>query len=152
MSWDRILGEEFEQDYYKNLLQFLKEEKSKHIIYPPTPLILSAFEETPWNNLKVVLISQDPYHGPNQAHGLCFSVQKGVKIPPSLRNIYKELHTDIPGFQIPEHGYLIEWAKQGVLMINATLTVRDGEPGSHQKKGWETFTDNIIRKISFCFF
>lgn len=148
-SWLKVLGDEFEKDYMLKLKQFLKEEKeSGQIIYPKGSDIFNAFNTTPFDKVKVVILGQDPYHGPNQAHGLSFSVQKGVPIPRSLSNIYKELVTDIPGFKIPPHGYLQEWAEQGVLLLNATLTVRASQPGSHQKRGWEIFTDKVITKIS----
>lgn len=148
-SWLAVLGAEFEKDYMLKLKQFLKEEKeSGQIIYPKGGDIFNAFNITPFDKVKVVILGQDPYHGPNQAHGLSFSVQKGVPIPRSLSNIYKELVTDIPGFKMPSHGYLQEWAQQGVLLLNATLTVRAGQPGSHQKRGWEIFTDTVITKIS----
>ncbi len=148
-SWLEVLGKEFEQDYMIKLKQFLKTEKeSGQIIYPKGSDIFNAFNTTPFDEVKVVILGQDPYHGPNQAHGLSFSVQKGVPTPPSLQNIYKELATDIPGFQIPKTGDLTEWAKQGVLLLNATLSVRAGMAGSHQKKGWEKFTDTVIKTIS----
>jgi uracil-DNA glycosylase len=148
-SWLKVLGDEFDKDYMLSLKKFLKEEKEAGSkIYPKNGDIFNAFNKTPFNKVEVVILGQDPYHGENQAHGLSFSVQKGVAIPPSLRNIYKELSTDIPGFQIPNHGNLTEWAGQGVLLLNASLTVKAGIAGSHQKKGWETFTDTVIRKIS----
>src|SRR3954469_1423350 len=131
------------------LKHFLKEEKQAgKTIYPKSTDIFAAFTKTPFDKVKVVIIGQDPYHGPNQAHGLSFSVQKGVRVPPSLQNIYKELATDIPGFKIPNTGDLTEWAEQGVLLLNATLTVRAAEAGSHQKKGWEKFTDAAIKILS----
>lgn len=148
-SWKNILEQQFEQDYMKNLKAFLLKEKQEgHVIYPPSDCIFNAFNHTPFDKVKVVIIGQDPYHGPNQAHGLSFSVQKGVRTPPSLLNIYKELKSDIPGFIIPNHGDLTKWADEGVLLLNATLTVRAGQPGSHQKKGWERFTDEAIKKLS----
>ena len=148
-SWLAVLGDEFEKDYMLKLKQFLKEEKEAgQIIYPKGGDIFNAFNTTPFDKVKVVILGQDPYHGPNQAHGLSFSVQKGVQTPPSLQNIYKELATDIPGFQIPKTGDLTEWAEQGVLLLNATLTVRAATAGSHQKKGWEKFTDTVIKTIS----
>jgi len=148
-SWLEVLGDEFDKDYMLKLKQFLKEEKEAgYKIYPKGSDIFNAFNKTPFTNLKVVILGQDPYHGDNQAHGLSFSVQKGVNPPPSLKNIYKELLTDIPGFTMPPDGDLSKWAEQGVLLLNATLTVRAGTPGSHQKKGWEEFTDTVIRKIS----
>lgn len=148
-SWLKVLQPEFEKPYMIKLKQFLKEEKEKGaIIYPKNKDIFNAFNHTPFDKVEVVILGQDPYHGPHQAHGLSFSVQKGVAIPKSLQNIYKELATDIPGFVKPTHGNLEEWAKQGVLLLNATLTVRATEAGSHQKKGWEIFTDEVIRKLS----
>jgi uracil-DNA glycosylase len=148
-SWLEVLGDEFEKDYMLKLKQFLKEEKEAgYKIYPKGSDIFNAFNKTPLINLKAVILGQDPYHGANQAHGLSFSVQKGVTPPPSLKNIFKELQTDIPGFTIPQHGDLTAWAEQGVMLLNATLTVRAGSPGSHQKKGWEIFTDTVISKIS----
>jgi uracil-DNA glycosylase len=148
-SWLEVLHEEFDKNYMVNLREFLKQEKvAGHKIYPKGSDIFNAFKMTPLDQLKVVIIGQDPYHGVNQAHGLSFSVQKGITPPPSLKNIYKELVTDIPGFVIPGHGDLTEWAQQGVLLLNATLTVRDSTPASHQKKGWEEFTDTVIKTIS----
>ncbi|MDB5004857.1 MAG: uracil-DNA glycosylase [Mucilaginibacter sp.] len=148
-SWLKVLSSEFEQDYMQKLKQFLKEEKQTgKTIYPKSSDIFNAFAKTPFDNVKVVIIGQDPYHGPGQAHGLSFSVQKGVAVPPSLKNIYKELSTDIPGFTIPQSGDLTAWAEQGVLLLNATLTVQAANAGSHQKKGWEKFTDTVIKTIS----
>jgi uracil-DNA glycosylase len=148
-SWLEVLHEEFDKNYMINLREFLKQEKAAgYRIYPKGSDIFNAFSRTPFDQLKVVIIGQDPYHGVNQAHGLSFSVQKGISPPPSLKNIYKELATDIPGFVIPGHGDLTEWAEQGVLLLNATLTVRDSSPASHQKKGWEEFTDKVIKTIS----
>jgi uracil-DNA glycosylase len=148
-SWLKALGDEFDKDYMVKLKQFLKEEKEAgHTIYPKGSNIFNAFNKTPFDEVKVVILGQDPYHGPNQAHGLSFSVQHGVQVPPSLKNIYKELATDIPGFKIPNTGNLTHWAEQGVLLLNATLTVRAGIAGSHQKKGWEKFTDTVIKTIS----
>jgi uracil-DNA glycosylase len=148
-SWKKALDEEFQKPYMVELKNFLKQEKEAgHTIYPKNADIFNAFNITPFDDVKVVIIGQDPYHGPNQAHGLSFSVQKGVPAPPSLRNIYKELSTDIPGFTIPQTGDLTKWAQQGVLLLNATLTVRSATAGSHQKKGWEKFTDAAIKKLS----
>ncbi len=146
-SWYQVLKEEFEKDYFRNLKNFLVEEKKKHTIYPPGNQIFAAFDSTPFDKVKVVILGQDPYHGPGQAHGLCFSVNAGVKHPPSLRNIYKEIENDL-GIAYPKSGALIPWTKQGVLLINATLTVRAHQAGSHQKKGWEQFTDAVIQKLS----
>jgi uracil-DNA glycosylase len=148
-SWLKVLGEEFDKDYMIQLKKFLKEEKETgKKIYPKGSDIFNAFNKTPFDKVKVVILGQDPYHGPNQAHGLSFSVQQGVAVPPSLQNIYKELATDIPGFTIPRTGDLTHWADQGVLLLNATLTVNAGMAGSHQKKGWEKFTDTVIKTIS----
>jgi uracil-DNA glycosylase len=148
-SWLEVLGDEFGKPYMVELKKFLKEEKDAgNKIYPKGADIFNAFNKTPFDKVEVVILGQDPYHGENQAHGLSFSVQKGITIPPSLRNIYKELSTDIPGFVTPNHGNLTEWAGQGVLLLNASLTVKAGMPGSHQKKGWEEFTDNVIKTIS----
>jgi len=148
-SWLKVLENEFEQDYMKFLKAFLVAEKENgHTIYPKGADIFNAFKHTPFDKVKVVILGQDPYHGPHQAHGLSFSVQKGIKPPPSLKNIYKELASDLPNFQQPEHGELTEWADRGVLLLNATLTVRAQEPGSHQGKGWEIFTDRVITELS----
>ena len=146
-SWHRELGSEFEKDYFKKLSAFVKEEYTNHQVFPPGSLIFNAFEKTPFDKVEVVLIGQDPYHGYGQAHGLAFSVQDGVAIPPSLRNIFKEIKDDV-GKEIPKTGNLERWAVQGVLLLNATLTVRANSPGSHQKKGWEEFTDAAIQKLS----
>ncbi len=146
-SWKNILQDEFEKEYFIQLIDFIKQEYKTQKIYPPDYEIFNAFNLCSFNNLKVIIIGQDPYHGEGQAHGLCFSVKDGVKTPPSLRNIYKELHDDL-GKEIPKTGNISHWAKQGVLMLNATLTVRAKQAASHQKKGWETFTDFVIKKIS----
>ena len=146
-SWKEVLKNEFSSAYFQNLKDFLVAEKKKHIVYPIGNLIFSAFNHTPFDKVKVVIIGQDPYHGPRQANGLCFSVSNDVSNPPSLKNIFKELNTDI-GIPIPQTGNLESWADQGVLLLNATLTVRAYTPGSHQKKGWETFTDAVIKAIS----
>lgn len=148
-SWLKVLSEEFDKDYMIQLKKFLQDERNAgKTIYPKGSNIFNAFNTTPFDKVKVVILGQDPYHGPNQAHGLSFSVQQGVAVPPSLQNIYKELATDIPGFTIPRTGDLTHWAEQGVLLLNATLTVNAGMAGSHQKKGWEKFTDTVIKKIS----
>ncbi len=146
-GWKKILWEEFQSPYFSELKSFLVQETTSHSIYPPGKLIFNAFQHTPFDNVKVVILGQDPYHGAGQAHGLCFSVPQGIKAPPSLVNIFKELNSDL-GMDIPAHGNLESWADQGVLLLNATLTVRAGEAGSHQKKGWETFTDAVIARIS----
>ena len=146
-SWKKVLWDEFQQPYFAELKQFLLEEKRKYTVYPPGPLIFNAFNKTPFDKVKVVLIGQDPYHEPGQAHGLCFSVQDGVPHPKSLINIFKELHEDV-GFVIPKSGNLEKWTEQGVFLLNATLTVRAHEAGSHQNHGWERFTDAAISKLS----
>jgi uracil-DNA glycosylase len=147
-SWKSVLKQEFEKPYFKEIVTFLKTEKmAGKIIYPPGPLIFNAFNTTPFHNVKVVVIGQDPYHGPGQAHGLSFSVQNGVASPPSLINIFKELATDT-GCPIPNHGNLTRWAQQGVLLLNASLTVRAGEPMSHAQIGWAQFTNTVIQKVS----
>jgi uracil-DNA glycosylase len=148
-SWNEVLGAEFEKDYMLKLKAFLlKEKQDGRTIYPPDNCIFNAFFHTPFYKVKVVIIGQDPYHRPNQAHGLAFSVQKGVAIPPSLRNIFKEAASNIPDFKVPVNGELTKWADEGVLLLNAILTVRAGEPGSHQKKGWEQFTDQAINVLA----
>ncbi len=146
-SWQLALKEEFASEYFEGLKRFLREEVKRHTVYPPGKLIFSAFNLTPLTAVRVVIIGQDPYHGAGQAQGLAFSVPDGVRIPPSLQNIYKELHDDL-GIPVPETGNLEKWARQGVLLLNATLTVRAGEAGSHQGKGWERFTDEVIRTVS----
>jgi uracil-DNA glycosylase len=146
-SWKTLLSDEFDKDYFQKLTDFVNDEYSSHEIFPSRELIFNAFDKCSVEDVKVVILGQDPYHTPGVAHGLCFSVPDGVKIPPSLRNIYKELLTDVDK-EIPKTGNLEHWAKQGVLMLNATLTVRSHEAGSHQKKGWETFTDTVIKNIS----
>jgi uracil-DNA glycosylase len=147
-SWKKILKEEFDKSYFENIANHIKVEKSQgKTIYPPGSLIFNAFNTTPFGRVKAVILGQDPYHGPNQAHGLCFSVQDGVPPPPSLINIFKELHNDV-GMKIPANGNLTSWAKQGVFLLNASLTVRAGEPMSHSKIGWAEFTNTVIKKIS----
>lgn len=147
-SWKTVLNPEFEKPYFGNIVEFLKTEKAqKKTIYPPGPLIFNAFQQTPFDKVKVVMLGQDPYHGPGQAMGLCFSVPDGVPAPPSLVNMYKELHSDI-GMPIPTTGNLLHWAQQGVFMLNATLTVRAGEANSHSHIGWGNFTDAVIQTIS----
>lgn len=149
LGWLKILAAEFEKPYMKSLKDFLQQEKQAGFtIYPKQEDIFNAFNHTAFDEVKVIILGQDPYHGVDQAHGLSFSVQKGVSTPPSLRNIYKELAEEYPGFKTPSHGELIAWAAQGVLLLNATLTVRAHTAGSHQKKGWEEFTDTVIRKLS----
>ncbi len=147
-SWKDVLLDEFDKEYMRQLKSFLIQQKQQGLtIYPKGDDIFNALNSTPLDKVKVVILGQDPYHGPHQAHGLCFSVQKGVKIPPSLRNIYKELHADCQ-FEIPNHGHLQSWANQGVLLLNSVLTVNQGMAGSHQNKGWEQFTDKIITEIN----
>jgi uracil-DNA glycosylase len=147
-SWKRHLAVEFEKDYFKGIKKFILAEKQKgNVIFPPGNLIFNAFAQTPFDKVKIVILGQDPYHGVGQAHGLSFSVPFGKSPPPSLKNIYKELETDI-GFKAPNHGNLEAWAKQGVFLLNAFLTVNAAQPGSHQKSGWEIFTDAVIKKIS----
>ncbi len=146
-SWKKQLQPEFEKEYFQELVHFVKGEYQSETVYPPGPEIFAAFDHCPLDSLKVLIVGQDPYHGPGQANGLCFSVKKGVRKPPSLQNIFKELHSDI-GKPIPEHGDLTHWADQGVMLLNATLTVRAHSPGSHQKYGWEEFTDKVIETVS----
>ena len=147
-SWRAVLGGEFDKDYMRDLRQFLAQQKEAgKVIYPPGSQWFSAFNNTPFDKVRVVILGQDPYHGPNQAHGLCFSVLPGVKVPPSLANMYKELQSDL-AVQPPGHGCLTSWAKQGVLLLNATLTVEQADAGAHQGKGWEQFTDQAIRLLN----
>ena len=146
-DWNELLKDEFSKDYYLSLREFLKNEYTTKIIYPDKYDIFNALHYTSYKDVKVVILGQDPYHGPNQAHGLSFSVSPGVKIPPSLLNIYKELNSDL-GCYIPNNGYLKKWAEQGVLLLNTSLTVRAGEANSHKNKGWEIFTDKIISLIN----
>lgn len=146
-SWDSVLKGEFEKSYYLSLRKELAKEYKSQIIYPDMYDIFNALKYTAYEDVKAVIIGQDPYHGPNQAHGLCFSVNKGVQVPPSLVNIYKELQNDL-GCYIPDHGNLTKWAKQGVLLLNSVLTVRQSSPNSHRRLGWEIFTDEIIKKLN----
>jgi uracil-DNA glycosylase len=147
-SWEAVLQEEFDKPYFEKITEFVKSEISAgKTVYPNGKLIFNAFEKTPFDKLKVVILGQDPYHGINQAHGLCFSVQHGIKSPPSLVNIYKEINNDL-GITPPNHGCLEKWTEQGVFMLNSILTVRANEAASHSKIGWQTFTDAVIRKIS----
>jgi uracil-DNA glycosylase len=146
-EWGEILIEEFKKDYFIELREFIRHERQNHRLYPDENLIYEAFNRTPFSKVNVVIIGQDPYHGTGQANGLSFSVSKGIRSPPSLLNIFKELKSDLR-IDIPTHGDLGKWADQGVLLLNATLTVRAGEAGSHQKKGWEIFTDAVIRNLS----
>lgn len=146
-SWYELLKPEFEKEYYKQLQKFLTDEYKHYTIYPETQNVFNALNLVPFDKVKVVIIGQDPYHGPKQAHGLCFSVQHGVAIPPSLENIFKELHSDL-GCTIPKNGDLTKWAKQGVLLLNSVLTVRAGQANSHKGKGWEQLTTAIIEKLN----
>lgn len=147
-SWYELLKDEFDKEYFSELTEFIKERITEGaVVYPPGKWIFNAFNTTPLNKVKVVILGQDPYHGPNEAHGLCFSVQEGIRIPPSLRNIFKELHTDL-GYAIPASGELTRWAEQGVFLLNAILTVEHKTPAAHKGKGWEKFTDAVIAKLS----
>lgn len=146
-SWKERLKDEFEKPYFKSLTDFVKNEYAVTTVFPPARLIFNAFDQCPFDQVKVVIVGQDPYHEPGQAHGLCFSVNDGVRIPPSLVNIYKEIHDDL-GIEIPRSGNLLRWSKQGVLLLNATLTVRAHQAGSHQNKGWEEFTDSAIAHLA----
>ena len=146
-SWREILQDQFNASYFKSIKEFLVEEKQKYIVYPPGSQIFNAFNLTPFFTVRVIIIGQDPYHGAGQAHGLCFSVPRGIIAPPSLVNIFKEINVDL-GIPLPKHGNLEKWARQGVLLLNATLTVRANQAGSHQRKGWESFTDAVISQLS----
>ncbi|MEK6235337.1 MAG: uracil-DNA glycosylase, partial [Planctomycetales bacterium] len=146
-SWRNALAEEFEKPYFAELQEFVADERGKHQIFPPEKDVYSAFQLTPYDQVNVLLLGQDPYHDDDQAHGLCFSVQPGIKTPPSLKNMYKELKTDV-GCEIPNHGYLVPWAEQGMLMLNTVLTVRAHQANSHKSQGWEKFTDAVIRKVN----
>lgn len=146
-SWKEALAHEFSAPYWADLSAFVKREYATATVYPPPKLIFNAFDRCPFNAVRVVILGQDPYHGVGQAHGLSFSVPEGIRTPPSLQNIYKEIADDL-GYPVPEHGNLERWAQQGVLLLNATLTVRVGTPGSHQGKGWEQFTDAAVRSLS----
>ena len=146
-DWNPILRSEFDEPYWNELQQFVHAERSRYPVYPPQDEVFAALHLTPFADVKVLILGQDPYHGPGQAHGLCFSVRPGVPPPPSLLNIFTELESDL-GIPKPEHGSLVRWAEQGVLLLNTTMTVRGGQAGSHQKKGWETFTDEVIRAVS----
>ena len=145
-SWKEQLKEEFEKPYFNELIGFVKSEYHSQRVYPPGPLIFNAFDKCPFDKTKVVILGQDPYHEPGQAHGLCFSVPDGTSFPPSLQNIFKEIHNDL-AIPVPQSGNLERWAAQGVFLLNATLTVKAHEAGSHQKKGWETFTDKVIQVL-----
>ena len=147
-SWDKLLADEFNKDYYLKLRRFLIGEYGKYTVYPDMYSIFNALKATAYEDVKLVILGQDPYHEPMQAHGLCFSVQPGVEAPPSLKNIFKELSTDIEGFEIPKDGYLQKWTGQGVLLLNTVLTVRAHQANSHKGKGWEIFTDKVIELIN----
>ncbi|MDI5969272.1 uracil-DNA glycosylase [Streptomyces sp. SL13] len=146
-SWQAVLGEELEKPYFQDLTEFVEKERAEHKVFPPREEVFAALDATPYDRVKVLVLGQDPYHGEGQAHGMCFSVRPGVKTPPSLRNIYKEM-TDELGLPVPDNGYLMPWARQGVLLLNAVLTVRESEANSHKAKGWEKFTDAVIRAVS----
>ena len=146
-SWEKVLQSEFSSPYFQDLIAFVKEDYKNSRCFPPGFQIFNAFDRCPFEQVKVVLLGQDPYHGPGQAHGLCFSVPEGLSHPPSLQNIFKELESDL-GLAVPQSGNLEDWAKQGVFLLNATLTVRAHQAASHQKKGWEQFTDEVIKKLS----
>ncbi len=146
-DWNPLLRAEFEQPYWQELQTFVRDEREKHPVYPPHDEVFAALHLTPHADTKVLILGQDPYHGPKQAHGLCFSVRRGVRVPPSLVNIHKELHADV-GVPIPDHGNLEAWARQGVLLLNTTLTVRGGQAGSHANHGWELFTDRVINVVN----
>ncbi|MBD1558904.1 uracil-DNA glycosylase [Vibrio sp. S9_S30] len=149
LTWHDVIGEEKKSAYFSETMKFVRQERaSGKIIYPAESDVFNAFRFTEFHDVRVVLLGQDPYHGPNQAHGLCFSVLPGIKSPPSLVNMYKELAQDIPNFIIPEHGYLKSWAQQGVLMLNTVLTVEQGQAHSHANTGWETFTDKVIEAVN----
>ena len=148
-TWSDVLGQEKEQQYFIEIMNYVAGERaSGKTIYPPKEQVFSAFKATEFDQVKVVILGQDPYHGPNQAHGLCFSVQPGVKTPPSLVNMYKELAQSIPDFEIPQHGYLQSWAEQGVLLLNTVLTVEQGKAHSHANIGWERFTDKVVQTLN----
>jgi uracil-DNA glycosylase len=147
-DWAQLLAGEMEKPYFSALEKFVDAERRDYTVFPPEEDVFTALKTTSYENTKVFLLGQDPYHDNNQAHGLCFSVRPGVRPPPSLYNIYRELKTDIPGFKAPKHGYLIHWAQQGILMLNAVLTVRAHTPNSHKSKGWEKFTDAVIQKVN----
>ena len=146
-DWNPLLRDQFELAYWRELQEFVANERREYPVHPPADEVFAALRLTSYTDVKVMILGQDPYHGPGQAHGLCFSVRRGVRVPPSLRNIHKELHADL-GLTIPDHGNLEAWASHGVLLLNATLTVRGGAAASHQQHGWETFTDQVIRVVN----
>lgn len=147
VGWQQAVGEEFDKPYFQKLQEFVDEERKNHTIYPPEKDVFNALKTTPYENVNVLLLGQDPYHDENQAHGLCFSVRPGIKPPPSLVNMFIELKKDL-GCKVPNNGYLLPWAEQGMLMLNAVLTVRAHSPNSHKGKGWEKFTDAVIKKVN----
>jgi uracil-DNA glycosylase len=146
-DWRKILADEFKKPYFEDLTAFVNDQRAKHTVYPPEEDVFNAFKATPFDKVKVLLLGQDPYHGKGQAHGMCFSVRPGVRPPPSLVNMLQELHTDL-GCKVPNHGNLQAWAEQGVLLLNAVLTVREREPNSHKNEGWEEFTDAVIMALN----
>ncbi|MFG1811449.1 uracil-DNA glycosylase [Streptomyces sp. NPDC049040] len=146
-SWQSVLGEELDKPYFEQLTEFVEAERKEHRIFPPRDEVFAALEATPFDQVKVLILGQDPYHGDGQGHGLCFSVRPGVKTPPSLRNIFKEMHDEL-GHPVPDNGYLMPWAEQGVLLLNAVLTVREATANSHKGKGWEKFTDAVIKAVA----
>ena len=146
-DWNPLLRDQFDEPYWAELQAFVANERQRHTVYPPADEVFAALHATPYAATKVMILGQDPYHGPNQAHGLCFSVRRGVRVPPSLANIHQELHADL-GLAIPDHGNLERWARGGVLLLNTTLTVRAGHAASHQKRGWERFTDRVIEVVN----
>lgn len=148
MLWKDVLADDKQSAYFQKIMDFVAEQRTQETIYPPDEAVFSAFDVTEFDQVKVVILGQDPYHGPNQAHGLSFSVQPGVKVPPSLKNIYKELGNDIAGFTPPNQGYLKSWAEQGVFLLNSVLTVQAGRAHSHAKCGWETFTDAVVAQLN----
>ena len=146
-DWRKVLKAEFDKPYFRQLEEFVAKERREQTVYPPEEDLFSAFHATPFDSVKVLLLGQDPYHGPGEAHGMCFSVRPGVRVPPSLANMFKELNSDL-GCSRPKHGHLVAWAKQGVLLLNTVLTVRDDQPASHKGQGWETFTDAVIQALA----
>ena len=146
-DWRKVLADEFDKPYFKDLCAFVDRERAEHTVYPPAEDVFNAFKATPFDRVKVLLLGQDPYHGPGQAHGMCFSVRPGIKAPPSLVNMFKELRDDL-GCEVPNHGNLEAWAERGVMLLNAVLTVRAGQPNSHKDKGWEKFTDAVIKTLN----
>lgn len=146
-SWQAVLGEELDKPYFHDLTEFVEKERAQHKVFPPRDEVFAALDATPYEQVKVLILGQDPYHGEGQAHGMCFSVRPSVRTPPSLRNIFKEMHEEL-GHPIPDNGFLMPWARQGVLLLNAVLTVREAEANSHKSKGWEKFTDAVIAAVA----